>query len=82
MAQAPEPTEHDYVYPPPHPRRPLILGIGGIAAALCCPPLGLGLGTASVVQARREHGTVAWGVGAIVMSIAVAIISTVLIQNR
>ena len=72
----------EYVYPPPHPRRPLLLGAAGIVAAFCCPLLGIGLGVASITQVRREGGTVAWGALAILMSVATAAVGAVLVQTR
>lgn len=83
-AMSPDPGESagEFVYPPPHPRRPLFLGIGGIAASFCCPLLGIALGVASITQVRREGGTVAWGSVAILTSVVTATVGAILVQTH
>jgi hypothetical protein len=71
MSHAPDPTpvDPDFVYPPPHPRRPLVLGLVGIVAALFCPPLGIGLGAVSIAQVRKDGGRFLWGILAIIVNV-------------
>jgi hypothetical protein len=82
MSQVRDDAADDFTYPPRHARRPLLIGVAGLASAFCCPPLGIGLGIASIAQVRRDGGTVAWGAIAIGASIATAAIGAVLVGIR
>lgn len=82
MPEASEFDEADLVYPPPHPRRPSVLGLLGTILGLGCPPLGLALGVASILYVRRNGGRLVWGVVAIVMSVLTAVISTAVLTLR
>jgi hypothetical protein len=75
-------ADDDYAYPPRHPRRPLLIGIAGLASAFCCPPLGIGLGIASIAQVRRNGGTVAWGALAIAASVVTTVLGAILVSTR
>jgi hypothetical protein len=80
MSQAEQ--DPDFIYPPPHPRRPLVLGVAGIVLALCCPPLGIVLGAVSIAQVRQDGGRFLWGVLAIVVSVLTAVVVAVVLLYR